>query len=377
MGNREDDGYDALEDIAAQSPDLLKSILEGSPDTISLSDASQPDLPLIYVNPSFERTTGYQRTDVLGRNCRFLQGEETDRNEVARLRRAIADRQSVEVTLLNYRKSGEPFLNALRIAPIFDRSGQLAAYLGIQRDITKERLRAQQDNTRNRLEALGTASGALAHQLNNLLHPVASLLSLHLPDIEDAGMRKDLEMALYSAQQAAELSRSLLGLSRGRFETDKSTTDLPEGLLRTVDLARMMVPTRVIIETGIGNFPEHLKIPISETLFAQAIINLVMNAAQACKGSGEIRIELASTESGRIKISIADNGPGIPDADFEKVFNPFYTTKLNQNGTGLGLSVVLEIINKLSGLIYIEKGLLQPDGNGRGCMFTLDIPILT
>lgn len=377
MGNREDDGYDVLEAIAGQSPDLLKFILEGSPDTISLSDASQPDLPLTYVNPSFERTTGYKRTDVLGRNCRFLQGEETNRDDVARIRRAIADRQPVEVSLVNYRKSGEPFLNALRISPIFDRSGRLAAYLGIQRDITEERLRAQQDNTRNRLEALGTASGALAHQLNNLLHPVTSLISLHLPDISDVGMRKDLDMALYSANQATELSHSLLGLSRGRFATDTTTTGLPEGLHRTIDLARMMVPTSMVIETRIGDVPKHLKIPISETLFAQVIINLVMNAAQASKHSGKVRIELAAAENHRIKISIADNGPGIPDSDADKVFKPFYTTNKSTNGSGLGLSVVLQIINESGGFIYLGKGLIQPDGRGKGCMFTLDIPTLT
>jgi len=377
MGNQGDDGYAALEAIADRSPDLLKAILEGSPDTISLSDASQPDLPLTYVNPSFEKTTGYDRADVLGRNCRFLQGEETNREDVAKIRRAIAERQPIEVTLLNYRKSGEPFLNTLRMAPIFDRSGQLAAYLGIQRDVTQERLRARQDNTQNRLEALGTASGALAHQLNNLLHPVTSLLSLHLPDINDVDMRKNLEMALYSANQAADLSHSLLGLSRGRLESGTPLTDLPEGLLRTIDLARMMVPASMAIETVIGNVPKKLKIPIEETLFAQVIINLVTNASQACKHSGKVRIELATSEPNRIRVSIADNGPGIPEADINKVFEPFYTTNKSKNGTGLGLSVVLRIINESGGKIHLGKGLIQPDGQRKGCMFTLDIPMLT
>lgn len=377
MKSRENDGYDVLEAIAGQSPELLKSILEGSPDTISLSDASQPDLPLAYVNPSFEKTTGYQRADVLGRNCRFLQGEETSSDDVAQIRRAIADRQPVEVTLLNYRKSGEPFLNALRIGPIFDRSGQLTAFLGIQRDITGQRLRAQQDNTRNRLEALGTASGALAHQLNNLLHPVASLLSLHLPDMTDANMRKDLEIALYSANQAAELSQSLLGLSRGRFEGGASATELPEGLLRIIDLARLMVPAGIVIETSIGSLSQHLKIPIDETLFAQVIINLIVNASQACGHSGLIRIDLAASQTRRIRISIADNGPGIPDADVDKIFTPFYTSGINKNGSGLGLSVVKQIINKSGGVIHIGKGLTQPKGHGFGCVFTLDIPLIT
>jgi len=377
MENRTDDGYTTLEAIAGQSPDLLKSLLESSPDTISLSDITQPDMQLTYVNPSFERTTGYTRDDVVGRNCRFLQGEDTDQEEVAKIRKAIAERQPIEAVLLNYKKSGEPFINGLRMAPIFDRSGQLSAYLGIQRDITQDRIRAEQDNTRNRLEALGTASGALAHQLNNLLHPVASLISLHLPEITDTVIRKDLEMALYSAKQAADLSHDLLGLSRGRFENDTAVTVLPDGLARTINLVRMMVPMSTTIETDFGNVPKKIKIPINETLFAQVIINLVINASQASKHLGLIRIEVDAPKDSRINISIADNGPGIPDADASKLFTPFYTKSSSKNSSGLGLSVVLQIINESGGFISLGKGLIQPERRGFGCMFTLSFPTMT
>ena len=377
MQGRLDQGYAALEKIAGTSPDLLKSLLEGSPDTVSVSDARQPDLPLTYVNPSFQRTTGYASEEALGRNCRFLQGDETSTDDVARIRKAIADREPIDVVLLNYRKTGEPFLNSLRMAPIFDASGDLSAYLGIQRDITEERIRAESEISRNRLEALGTASGALAHQLNNLLHPVTSLISLHLPDIPDPGIRTDLEMAHYSATQAAELSNNLLGLSRGRFEEETGVTTLPDALIRAVDLVRLMLPPTVTIETGFRNVPKDMNIPISETMFAQVIINIVTNASQATKHSGIIRIELTELEGSKVQISIADNGPGIPFGLRHKVFDPFYSNSISKNSTGLGLSVALQIINKVDGKIIVAEGLLQPDGDGRGCMFTIDIPIIT
>jgi two-component system NtrC family sensor kinase len=112
-------------------------------------------------------------------------------------------------------------------------------------------------------------------------------------------------------------------------------------------------------------------------LFAQVIINLIVNASQACGHSGLIRIDLAASQTRRIRISIADNGPGIPDADVDKIFTPFYTSGINKNGSGLGLSVVKQIINKSGGVIHIGKGLAQPKGRGFGCVFTLDIPFIT
>ncbi|WP_299479631.1 ATP-binding protein [uncultured Roseibium sp.] len=377
MQKQSDQGYQALETILGDSPDLLKSLLEGSPDTISLSDARQPDLPLTYVNPSFCETTGYGSEEALGRNCRFLQGEDTNQDDVSIIRKAIAERLPVDVVLLNYKKSGEPFINALRMAPIFDKSGDLSAFLGIQRDITKERLRTERDLAQNRLEALGTASGALAHQLNNLLHPITSLISLHLPDIADPAIRKDLEVSLYSARQAADLSNNLLGLSRGKFHDSSDVTMLPDGLIRAVELVRLMLPPTITLETDFETPAKDLRVPISETLFAQVIINIVTNAAQATKNIGIIRIELSEFEDSRVRISIADNGPGIPKTLRDKVFTPFYSSKKEKNGSGLGLSVVLQIINKVGGNIIVSDGLIQPDGDGIGCMFTIDLQKIT
>lgn len=377
MPRSADEGFSALDEILSRSPDLLKSVLEGSPDTISISDVRQPDLPLTYVNPSFQRTTGYRAEEVLGRNCRFLQGEETKSEDIAKIRTAIENRQPVDVVLLNYKKSGEPFINSLRMAPVFDKAGDLSAYLGIQRDITQERLRAERQMSENRLETLGTATGSLAHQLNNLLHPVTSLLSLHLEDISDMQIRGDLEVALYSANQAADLSNRLLGLSRGDFRTGSEVTPIPDGLLRTVELARLMLPSTNKVETHIGNVPKNLSIPMNETLFAQVLINIITNASQATKQSGLIRIELDMSGNAKLQISIADDGPGIPLTERKKVFSPFYSKSVSKNGTGLGLFLVFQIINEIGGNISIGDGLIQPDGVGLGCMITLDLPFYT
>lgn len=106
---------------------------------MAISNPTLPDNPIVYVNPAFEVLTGYMRQEVLGRNCRFLQGPMTDHVEVARLRQAIQDRQKISVDLLNHRKDGSPFWNRLLITPVSDDHGTLRYFFASQHDVTAER----------------------------------------------------------------------------------------------------------------------------------------------------------------------------------------------------------------------------------------------
>ncbi|MFS0774013.1 PAS domain-containing protein [Sphingomonas sp. 1P08PE] len=119
-----------------------------------ITDPNQPDNPIVFVNDAFSRLTGFDHDEIIGRNCRFLQGPETDRSEVARLREAIAARQPIELELLNYRKDGETFWNRLLVSPVFDEDGNVTYFFASQFDVTLERerlVRLQRD--RDHLEA--------------------------------------------------------------------------------------------------------------------------------------------------------------------------------------------------------------------------------
>jgi adenylate cyclase len=109
---------------------------------IVIADAKLPDMPLIYVNPAFEQITGYSASEVLGYNCRFLQGKKTDRSQVDRLRIAINTGKHCTVILLNYRQDGTPFWNELTISPIYDENDQLTHFIGVQSDVS-DRVRAE------------------------------------------------------------------------------------------------------------------------------------------------------------------------------------------------------------------------------------------
>ncbi len=118
---------------------LLERGIQATPNGVVLADATQPDMPLVYANEAFYALTGYAPDEVLGSNCRFLQGPDTDPAAVTTIRQAIAARRRHEVVLLNYRKDGTPFWNHLSLSPVVDEQGFCTHYIGIQQDITRQR----------------------------------------------------------------------------------------------------------------------------------------------------------------------------------------------------------------------------------------------
>ncbi|TDO16809.1 EAL domain-containing protein [Halomonas ventosae] len=118
---------------------ILERGVEASVNGVVIADAKKPDLPIIYANDTFQRITGYTRKEVIGRNCRFLQGPETDNAAVQQIRQQLADYREAHVTLRNYRKDGTPFWNDLYISPVRDDAGQVTHFVGIQHDISERK----------------------------------------------------------------------------------------------------------------------------------------------------------------------------------------------------------------------------------------------
>jgi PAS domain S-box-containing protein len=184
--------------------------------TFTITDPRQPDNPLVWVNPSFTRVTGYESDEVVGRNCRFLQGPATDPEAVTAIRAAVAERRTVTTTLLNYRKDGTAFWNQLSISPVFDGSGDLVSFVGVQTDVT-ERVRVERER-----EAAFAAEQA-ARREAELAREIA----------EQA--RADAERA----QADAERAQTRLGLMAEATSALIATLDMSELVDR---LAQLCVP---------------------------------------------------------------------------------------------------------------------------------------
>jgi len=119
-------------------PHVLTQILDSCVNGVTLSDPDLEDSPIVYANKAFEKMCGFTQEEIVGRNCRFLQGSDRNQPELDRLRAAIKKGEPCEVTLRNYRRNGELFHNRLVVKPLFDDRGNVVYFLGVQYDITEQ-----------------------------------------------------------------------------------------------------------------------------------------------------------------------------------------------------------------------------------------------
>jgi PAS domain S-box-containing protein len=153
---------------------VLANVNEG----ILVADALQPDCPIEYVNAGFTRMTGYTEAELLGRNCRLIQGSNTDPDATRRLGLAIKEQRPATVELLNYRKDGSTFWNLTSITPLRNAQGQVVKYVGVQHDLTDAKLREKEMVAAQRLKAVGEMTGGIAHDFNNLLTAISGAAEL-------------------------------------------------------------------------------------------------------------------------------------------------------------------------------------------------------
>lgn len=129
-------------------PQILSAILDECVNGVTLADPDLEDIPVVYANKAFERLTGYNQTEIIGHNCRFLQGPDRDQEGRFQIAEALKNHETIEVTLRNYRKDGELFFNHLKITPLFNRKREVIYYLGVQYDVT------YQVNAKNEIQEL-------------------------------------------------------------------------------------------------------------------------------------------------------------------------------------------------------------------------------
>ncbi len=119
-------------------PQILSVILDECINGVTLADPDLEGMPIVYANKAFEQVTGYTQDEIIGRNCRFLQGDDREQQARYDLEKAIKEVRPIEITLRNYKKTGELFYNRLKVVPLLDRKGKVIYFLGVQHDITEQ-----------------------------------------------------------------------------------------------------------------------------------------------------------------------------------------------------------------------------------------------
>lgn len=366
--------------LAEQALRLRDRAIQAVSQGLIITDPNQSGNPIIFVSPSFERITGYSSEEALGKNCRFLQGKETDQETVQAMRDAIAERRPCVVDILNYRKDGSPFWNSLSIDPVFDESGAVLYFVGVQNDITERKTLEEQLRRAQKMEAVGRLAGGVAHDFNNLLTIIMGYSELLLAHPELSPSLQELVNAISEAgNRAATLTRQLLGFSRQTI-MQPQVIDLNAVIASTAKLLRRLIGEDIEFTTVLA--PELNRVKVDPGQLDQVLMNLVVNARDAMPTGGKLTIETASVElseeyaathldvkPGRyVMLAITDTGCGMTAEVKSRLFEPFFTTKKIGEGTGLGLPVVLGIVQQSGGSINVYS---EP---GHGTTFKIYLP---
>ncbi len=364
FSRRHEDAYEELQ--------LNRRIFRSVSNGISISKVTDEDLPLSYVNPSFEAMTGYKFEEVVGRNCRFLQADDRDQPALTLVREAIAEGRSTVATLKNFRKDGTPFWNELALSPIHNRDGKLTHFVGVQTDVTARVEFETALRESEKLAVVGRLSAVIAHEINSPLEALMNLVYIaqRSTTLEDAKPFIDM--------MDGELRRLKLIASQSlrfaRQSTQPQVVQCNELLDSILDLQQARITGAGLSVQRRDRFND--SIICMESEIRQVLNNLIANATDAMRGSnGQLLVrtrqatDWATNREGVI-ITVADSGHGISEESRKRLFQPFFSTK-GQQGTGLGLWISRGIVDRHHGRLSLRS---SQTGAHTGTVFTLFLP---
>lgn len=329
-----------------------------------LTDPNQADNPIVFANKAFLDLTGYEESEVLGRNCRFLQGANTDRQTVAALREAVTSGGSIACEILNYKRDGSPFWNAVFIGPVFDQEGKLAYQFASQLDVTRRKNSEQAFRQAQKMESIGQLTAGLAHDFNNLLQVVNGNLELLSSCVDGDRAKRYIDNARSAADRGAKLTRQLLAFARKTRLTPKAT-DLSQLVTNFIDVIESSLGSQVELQLNLRRrLP---RVMIDPEQLEMALLNILMNARDAMAGGGVVTLTTRQlklngdaaarqlAEGDYVALEVSDEGEGMSPEVIERATEPFFTTKTQGKGTGLGLAMASGFVQQSRGRLEIES----------------------
>ncbi len=261
---------------------LKDRALAAAAEGITISDNLQQDNPIIYANEGFERLTGYDQEDVLGNNCRFLQGKDTDPLQIEEIRRSIREEKPCFVEILNYKKDGTPFWNALSITPIRNDSGQVTNYIGMQSDITKRK------NFENALYRASAKIEQTNQQMRKDLEDARKLQLAMLPSKLPKLPYLDIAVAMTTAQEVG-------GDYYDFYQNDNNLTfAIGDATGHGLKAGTIVTATKVLFNSvAAGDDPKEMLTNMSRSLKEMGFKNMFMAMLLATISEKKIQISSA------------------------------------------------------------------------------------
>jgi PAS domain S-box-containing protein len=357
----------------------LSTAVEQAAETIVITDTSGT---ILYANPAFEKSTGYTRAEAVGQNPRVLKSGKQDAEFYRRMWETLQRGEVWEGHFINKRKDGSLYEEEATISPIRDAAGKVTSFVAVKRDVTREMQLEAQVRQTQKLEAIGTLAGGVAHDFNNIL----GVIQLQVGLLKEAGRLPSeakgyADEIISTVKRAADLTRQLLLFSR-KEEMQPRDLDLNQGVTDLGKMLRRVLNERIGLQLKLAAQP--MFIHADPGMMDQVLMNLAANARDAMPEGGQLVIETEGVEFDKaaaaqsalarpgsfVRLSVSDSGDGIPPELLPRIFEPFFTTKQVGKGTGLGLATVYGIVQRHKGWINVCSEV------GRGTTFKIYLPRL-
>jgi PAS domain S-box-containing protein len=348
--------------------DLLRfsNVVHYTVNPIQITDARGR---MIYVNPAFERASGYTKEELIGANPNLLSSGKYSREFWGKVWATISAGKVWNGEVENRRKNGASLYTQLLISPILDTEGTVVGFLGAHRDITDQKHLEQQLMHSQKMESIGTLAAGIAHEVGNPLASISSVVQVLLRTITDTHARDKLGLVQSQVHRITKIIRDLVDFSRpSNYQVHP--TNLVQVVTEAMEIVKMGQKAKDVTFT----INVKQQIPLLSLVadqIAQVFINIFLNAVDAMEGKrGTIDVTIERDDE-VVRISIADSGHGIAEDNLAKIFEPFFTTKGVGQGTGLGLWVSYGIVRSFRGDITVRNAA------GRGAIFCVILPLHT
>lgn len=333
------------------------------------------------VNPAFEKITGFSSVEVVGRDLGWFAAEGPLSDTYRRIWEQVFQGKTYRGSLQVRSLKGDGCELEIAIAPVRDGQGRIASLVCSGRDVSGQRELETQISQARRMDAIGTLAGGVAHDFNNMLMVISAYAELGLDSLpKEHQLWRHLQEILSASRRAAELTRQLLAFGRKQVQRLQVVS-----LNSVVEEACRMLPCvigedidlQIDLGQGLG------QVRVDSGQMGQVLLNLAINARDAMRDGGKLSITTRWSD-GRddgtgegpehpageyILLTMTDTGQGISKEDLPRIFEPFYTTKAEGAGTGLGLAMVYGIIRQSDGFIAVQS---QP---GVGSTFKIYLPV--
>jgi len=353
----------------------LVTALEHAAESIIVTDAEGI---IEYVNPAFEKITGYTRAEVIGGPIGLLDGGQQSKTFFSSIIEILQRGEIWQGRVVNKRSNQSLYETEATVSPIKNKADKITNYVSVQRDVSHEVRLERQLRQAQKMEAIGTLAGGIAHDFNNLLMGIQGNISLSLLDIEaDSPFAKNLKRIEQYIQNGVDLTKQLLGFARGgKYEI--SLLNLNE-LLEEQNLMFSRTNKDIVFKTEFK--PNLWSVEADRGQIEQVLMNLYLNALQAMPDGGTLTTRTENetidedhyspyyVKAGKyIRMTIEDTGVGMDEDVQQRIFDPFFTTKEMGRGTGLGLASVYGIVKNHEGFIDVFSK------TGQGTRFEIYLP---